>query len=190
MTNKLVKKIEKWEDYDSVETIFKLIVNTEYEMGEDFIDQNENIVKGMPFVFYLLGKGAISKDKANVMVEKGVTLQEMMYDFEEDWSLFPYGECDAEANGKWLYLLSELIFEFDEYKKRLFKILSDIPYTNNYEDVVSMTLDESDYKSSKEGVDNIGSWFKNGTIHDRFLHSKETSIEDINTTTKYRYDNQ
>jgi hypothetical protein len=148
-------------------------------MGGDFIDQNESIVNEVPFATYLLGKGYISKDIVNNLLEESGSLQYMLGGYDDSYCIFTYGECEEGSNCKKYHLLAEYIFEVDALKKRLFNVLKGWWYDgSNKEDHDSeygetkLELDENDFMAT-------GGDFK-GTFHDEWLWVLNHSIEDVN----------
>lgn len=176
--NTVVKRIEKWEDIDSVETIYKLIRRKEYSMGEDFIDQYESIVNDMPFVTYLFGKGIITKEILNSFIsENFASLQSFLGGYDEPYCLFPYGECEEESNFKKYHVLAEYINNIDALKQRLFNVLKNRGYDGdcmNHEEKYGeyeLVLTKMDYTETENHF---------GTIHDEWFWVNNHSIEDVN----------
>ncbi|GCD12895.1 hypothetical protein [Clostridium tagluense] len=178
------RKIEKWEDLDSVEIIFKLIRFWEYGNGEDFIDSNECIVREIPFACFLLGAGYISKDILNSLIKEDGSLQDLLGGYDDEFNIFPLGECENESMSKKYHLLAEYIFQVDGLRKRLFNVLKNWGYDGSEREeneeeygVVSLVLDGNDFEKTDEDF---------GTLHDEWLWVSSHSIEDVNKIVQAR----
>ena len=180
---KIVKTVEKWEDLDSVEVIYKTIRIWEYEAGEDFIDQNESIVNEIPFANYLLGKGLISKEMLNNLLKEKGSLQEMLDGYNTSFCVFPYGNHMEECWCKKYHLLADYIFQVDVLRKRLFCTLKGWGYDESDKEeneaeygITEITLDEGDYEGTGE-KDRYGSF---NTVHDEWIFVSSHSITEVN----------
>jgi hypothetical protein len=105
-----------------------MIRSIEYGMGEDFIDQNESIVRPEMLMFWLIGKGLMKKESINAMLSNGMfNLQSVFYD--ENYSLMP-NRCPSEefVSFKSIELLAEFMSGVDIYEQRLIDILKEHNY--------------------------------------------------------------
>ncbi|MDU5206326.1 MAG: hypothetical protein E6182_10205 [Clostridioides difficile] len=95
----MIKTIKSWEDLNSVEMIYKAIRWKELGMGEDFIDQNESIVKEVPFATWLLGRGYINKEQLNSFLNSNDMysgLQNLLGGYDEPYCVFPKKEFNED----------------------------------------------------------------------------------------------
>lgn len=163
----MIKTIKSWEDLNSAEIIYKAIRWKELEMGEDFIDQNEFIVKEAPFATWLLGRGYINKNQLNSFLNGGYEscLQSLLGGYDEPYCVFPYGECEEESCFKRYHILAEYINQIDINRKRLFKCLV------KDEDNESIMLDESFFEKTESDF---------GTVHDEWVWVCNNTITDVN----------
>lgn len=115
--------------------IYKLIRNFEYEMGESFTDQNESIVNDKCLMFWMLGKGYIDGSKIVAYTKARFTeLNNVLCGYENEFALFPYGQCEEECHFKAMEILAEFISEVQIYQDRLKEIIDEDPeYLSSYE---------------------------------------------------------
>lgn len=164
----MIKTIKSWEDLNSVEMIYKAIRWKELDMGEDFIDQNESIVKEVPFATWLLGRGYINKEQLNSFLDSNYMysgLQSLLGGYDEPYCVFPYGECEEESCFKKYHVLAEYISQMDNLRKRLFRCLVED------EDNESIMLDESFFEKTENDF---------GTVHDEWVWVCNNTITDVN----------
>jgi len=138
--------------------IFNLISHFETEMGEDFIDQNESIIKESCLVFWLLGKGYLNKHQVDIWSTIGkcdVGLNSLLGGYQDDYSLFPHGEGEEECYTKRNEILAELISELSIYESRLMDIMNEFncmenfidgQYDECYEKISKITAEELNLK--------------------------------------------
>ena len=113
--------------------IYKLIRNFEFEAGESFTDQNESIVNDRCLMFWMLGRGYINGTKIDAYAKASFTeLNNVLCGYEQEFSLFPYGETEEECHFKSMEILSELIAESKIYQDRLLKIMNEHEEYSSY----------------------------------------------------------
>jgi hypothetical protein len=102
---------------------YNIMRTFEMEMEEDFVDQNEMIVKPGCLMFWMLGKGYISGDDIDKFAEHNdlINLQTVLY--EEDFSLMK-GLCHGSLIVclKCLEILSEIMCSCRKYQERLISV--------------------------------------------------------------------
>jgi len=102
-------------------------------MGESFTDQNETIVNDKLLMFWMLGKGYIDGNKIVAYTKANFTeLNNVLCGYEDEFSLFPYGECEEECNFKATEILSEIISEVPIYQDRLTEIVNEHDCLKDY----------------------------------------------------------
>lgn len=127
--NGIKKEFKSPESFVSAEDFFQAMVHWEREVGEDFIDQNENFISIGYFIHWLRGRGIISADKFNQYIkqDRRATLQTFLAGYEDMWALFPYGETDEDAHYKGFQLMAEYLVGLDVGKKVIFDTITQYP---------------------------------------------------------------
>lgn len=161
------------------------------EAGEDFIDQNENIVDGDDVLDWLLNKKYITKEKYDGVKAKGETwIQDLLLGYET--GVMQNGESGITAQKKSYQLIAEYISEHDECIKELFKrTCTDGKYNNVYYDhervnILSACVYEFDLLKNtmtKEEWLEQG-WNANISFTDEYNYLSNMSIEEADVEEK------
>ena len=112
---------------------YKIIRGWELENGEGFFEyfgDNGCNINTVSLMFWLYGKGYIDVNKINLFAEALDNAKksygrpssgDCLCGYEKEYSLFPYGECDEEAQFKAEIIVAEFIAENKSYEERLRK---------------------------------------------------------------------
>lgn len=165
----------------------------EAEAGEDFIDYNERIIISYPFIFWLNGRGDITREQLEELAETpGLTIQDVF-----DETLFPntYGNSTLSEIKKYT-LLAEYICQLSTFRHRLWNAVNDSAdffkdgrfYRN--EDGISLAciIEDEDITGENIHYDDVFkmdlSDFWNLSYKERFNLGLEMSVEQSDTMTK------
>ena len=99
----------------SIKDIYKILICWQYENGEGVIEyfgDNYGFTSEKELMEWMYKKKYISKDKLDLFYKSGYsTICDCLCGYEIFYSLFPYGECDEEADCKAIYIISEYLYE-------------------------------------------------------------------------------
>lgn len=111
----------------SIKHIYKLIRNFEFEAGESFTDQFESsFIDERTFFYWMVVKGYISKEQIEAYEKAHFTeLNNICTGYEDDFSLFPMGECVEDCHFKAMSILAECITEIPTYQEKLIESLTE-----------------------------------------------------------------
>lgn len=113
-------------NHAKIKSIYKLIRNFEFEVGESFVDQNESIVDDKCMMFWMLGRGYIHPEQIDSYVHTKFTeLNNILCGYDDAFALFPFGEASEECHFKAMLVLAEFISGIEIYQNRLAKILKE-----------------------------------------------------------------
>lgn len=107
----------------NIEEVYKIIRCWELDAGESFIEYFGDNFCGIDdneIMEWMLQKGYITEEKLSIFKEndsKWKTISECMNGYEVDYALFPYGECDEEANFKSELIIAEYLIEKNKLEK-------------------------------------------------------------------------
>jgi len=175
--SKIVKSFNSWEDLKTAEDFFQAMVNFEHEAGEDFIDQNESFLLIHPFLQWLRGKGIVSTELYNYILENknkelfGVSLQSFLSAYDDDCSIFPFGESDDDAHYKGFQFMAEYCVGLTALRKRMCNNILHA-YDYHFHD----DEDEEDYDDRYWTIEEER-W---NEIHKIWENIQKITVEDIN----------
>ena len=135
----MIKKVKEWiidwdGDLKDPFMCYSLMMRWMEEEIEDYVDQNEGIVRPVPFIMWLNGRKYITIDQADKLLnDEKLYLQRII----TGKILFPctYGRSEL-ARDKSYQLLAEYISCFDGLRKRLYRTAINNFYKN--EDGISL----------------------------------------------------
>jgi len=112
----MIKKFEDLKKLDSKQ-IYCLLRNFEMQVGEDFLDYNENFINKANLAFYLLGNGVINKSQFNICIEtKILSSGDLNELFEEFEIMFIYRlKFISDISVNFNILLERLFLAYKEY---------------------------------------------------------------------------
>ena len=144
----------------STKQIYKLIRAWEIEAGEGFFDYFESNVNEVNLMFWMEGRGYISRYKLNEFCNrntKWISLWSTLCGYEDKFSLFPYGECEEECMMKATEILAEYMSYNDVYEKRLNDFLNEyFSYKKEMDkSLASDWLEEEYLKTCQLSVDEL-----------------------------------
>ena len=165
--------------------IYILMNCWQQEGGESFLEYfigNCHNVLIPKLELWMWQRGYINSEKLNTYADKYIGAKtvwdhpdyEVLVGYENDYSVFPYGEGDELAELKSLYILSEYISLHENWINRLY----DFAYKG-----ISWSTREGEFNKNLDEV--VRSW-RDGDSDDFDLISK-TSIEEINNRLEKEY---
>lgn len=159
------------------------------EAGEDFLEYNETIAAGWPFVTWMYGRKYINDEITDQFAERNLESKKLafwnldsnimtMYDVLHDEILFPmsYGEYSA-ADCKKYALAAEYLSGMEEFRKKLYEgLLGENAFTGGfYKDEngipISCKIDMDNLKSEYKSIESLVAAVKdcNGVYELTFL---------------------
>ncbi|MFQ3543474.1 hypothetical protein Q7A53_05260 [Halobacillus rhizosphaerae] len=115
--------------------IYKVIINWQMEMGEDFLDYFESNLTIPSYMFWCLGKGYLSKERfnewekqkslGNFESDSAMSVVYNHYDNDNGFAVVHSDDWEEEKEKEAYMILAEFISESNTYKTRLNDFLRD-----------------------------------------------------------------